>query len=132
MKTTFVILFSLVWIGFACEKDKSNLKPKTPIIGSWVEEKYEDSVKVLSQHQNLQENRYGFTFLQSGKFVERKNSGPCATPPIVYKNFDGKWERDNDSLIHIQVGYWGGKMEYDMEIVFMSSDTLKIVYDYKH
>lgn len=100
------------------------------IYGTWVLVGYEDSLAILRVSDKLDENQYGFIFHSYGIFIERKNSGWCGTPPISYKNYEGAWNKKSDSLLKINVGYWGGTTSYQMEIVSLNPDELKILYHY--
>ncbi len=100
------------------------------IYGTWVMVGYEDSVAILRVSKKLDDNQYGFIFQSFGRFIERKNAGWCGTPPISYANYEGGWKKLSESLLKINVGYWGGTTSYQMEIVSLSSDELKIIYHY--
>ena len=136
MKKSFIYLAMLsiciMFFSLGCE-DREPVSPgKNRIAGTWTRERYEHPVTVLSRQEKLQKDNYGFSLLKTGIFVERKNSGPCATPPINYSDYKGTWHRKNDSLITIIVGYWGGRMKYNLEIESIAEDTLKIIYHYKN
>ena len=76
----------------------------------------------------LDSTQYGFIIGKDGSFIERKNAGWCGTPPITYKNFEGTWEAVSDSLLEITVGYWGGTINYQMRIVNVDNEMLRIRY----
>jgi len=71
-----------------------------------------------------------FTFNSDGTMVERKNSGDCGTPPIVYANYGGTWRIINDTLVRVNVGYWGGTTTYNMNIKYVSPTTLNVIFHY--
>ena len=127
-------LIALVMFGFmaftGCEEDGIRVEDVDGLRGTWVRSGYEDSVRVMVKSDQLAENEYGFILGLGGRFTERKISGRCATPPVQYKNYEGWWEMKNDSIMKIEVGYWGGTMKYDLKIIFFEGDTLKVQYLY--
>jgi hypothetical protein len=127
-----VFLVALILL-VSCEKnlqDTEALGDNVGIIGTWVEEGYEDDVTLLERVNEFDDFKYGFTIKDDGTFVERKNAGWCGTPPISYDNFDGTWVALSDSLLEITVGYWGGTMNYQIRIVSLDHDHLGIRYLY--
>ena len=100
------------------------------LYGTWVRAESNENVTILNGSDELNEHEYGFIIYANGEFVERKNSGWCATPPISYANFNGKWKAISENLLEITVGYWGGTTSYLMEIVSLYNNQLKIIYHY--
>jgi hypothetical protein len=134
MKMYFIIIV-IIFALFAAscsQPTDSNEDNQTlnDIYGTWVMVGYEDRVAILRVSEKLDYNQYGFIFQSFGRFTERKNTGWCGTPPISYVNYEGGWNKLSDSLLKIKVGYWGGTTSYQMEIVSLSSDELKILYHY--
>ena len=120
-----ILLFAFSII--ACEKNNENAAPANDhLIGSWFNPQYNDSNVTFERSEGLVENEYGFSFNEDDTFIERKNAGWCATPPISYADFDGIWTK-NDSIIEITVEYWGGNAEYTWKIVSIDEATLKII-----
>ena len=118
-------LFLLVFI--ACSKSEEfDIQLEDEIIGSWVNPAYNDSTITYEKANSLKENDYGFQFKTEHQFVERKNSGWCGTPPIAYADFDGTWTR-NDSIIQIEVAYWGGTVDLKMKIIALDQKNLTIL-----
>ena len=129
-KTAFLLVLVIM---FACEKDLMEteaLGNNAGIVGTWIEQRYEEDVLWLDRAKNLDPSKYGFTINEDGTFIEHKNAGWCGTPPISYDNFDGTWEAVSDSLLEITVGYWGGTMTYQIRIVSLDGDNLAIRYLY--
>jgi hypothetical protein len=87
-----------------------------------------DGVSILERSPGLDSSRYGFIIRADGGFVERKNAGWCGTPPISYANFQGHWSALTDTLLDITVGYWGGSMSYQMQIIRVNEEELHIRY----
>ena len=69
---------------------------------------------------SLKKNAYGFGFKTGHSFVERKNEGWCGTPPVTLKDFQGTWAK-HDSLIDINVPYWGGTAHYQWKIISLDN-----------
>ena len=88
--------------------------------------------ETLERETELDQDKYGLIIEPSGKFTERKNSGWCGTPPITYANFDGNWEYSIDSLLNIEVEYWGGMTNYKMEILSIKDDELVVKFIYNN
>jgi len=132
MKKCMGLVLVVVFL-FSCEEmapEAEMLGENANIIGSWVEESREDHVTLLERADSLYDDRYGFTIREDGTFIERKNAGWCATAPITYNNFEGTWEALSDSLLEITVGYWGGTMTYQIRIVSLDEQYLRIRYLY--
>ena len=123
----FLISMLFACLFVACEKENGSVNTGTEyLLGYWINPQYKDSIIVFERSANLVENNYGFSFKPDHIFIERKNSGWCGTPPISYSDFDGTWEKNNSDLI-INVGYWGGSLEYKWKIVSVNKDYLKII-----
>lgn len=128
MKTINKLIFASIVLFFliSCEKDNdSDFNNSENLIGYWINPQFNDTIWSFDKADDFQDNNYGFAF-QSGKnFIERKNAGWCGTPPIAYADFTGTWSQ-NDSLLHITVGYWGGTADYQWKIVSVENNLLKI------
>ncbi len=111
-------------------KEAEMLGENAGIIGTWIENGYDDDVTLLERGTELDQSKYGFIIKEDGSFTERKNAGWCATPPVSYDNFEGEWVALSDSLLEITVGYWGGTMTYQIRIVFLNQENLGIRYLY--
>jgi hypothetical protein len=110
----------------ACEENLENHAPEyNCLIGSWFNPRYNDSIVTYQRTEGLVENEYGFTFKEDKAFIERKNSGWCGTPPISYADFVGTWSR-NDSILEINVTFWGGTADYTWKILSIDEAVLKI------
>lgn len=106
------------------------LGENTGVVGTWVEEEYDEELLWLRRSTDLDPSRYGFRIMENGDFIERKNAGWCGTPPITYANFDGTWKALSDSLLDITVEYWGGIMTYQICIVSLDQEMLAVRYLY--
>ncbi|MFO7935118.1 MAG: hypothetical protein R6U78_13685 [Bacteroidales bacterium] len=132
MKKWTGLLFALLLLASCAELDytETMLGENADIVGTWVEESREELVTMLERAESLDPDKYGFIIREDGAFIERKNAGWCATPPISYENFEGTWEALSDSLLEITVGYWGGTMTYQMRILSLDGQSLRIRYLY--
>lgn len=74
---------------------------------------------------SLLDNQYGLSFEQNNRLIERKNSGWCGTPPISHSDYTGTWIQ-KDSIISINVGYWGGTLDYSWKIVAVNQVELTV------
>lgn len=74
----------------------------------------------------MEEGQYCFGFKENGEFTERKNAGWCGTPPISYADFDGNWTI-NDSIVEINVEYWGGMAYYKWKIISLHEQQMSLI-----
>ena len=134
MRKYFAIsLVLVVFLTLACDKEK--LEPvNIPIRlnAIWVENGYDQEISIFKKSNEFDSNKYGFQFMNNGKFIERKNTGWCGTPPISYTIYEGKWTILSDSLINIESQYWGGTMLFQIEIVSVNKNELKLRYKYEN
>jgi hypothetical protein len=125
----YVLLFLMMIPFIACEKveEKFTLKSSEDLlIGHWSDQEYRDTIEIFTRRVTLPENEFGFSIFSDGSIIERKNSGWCGTPPISYGDFTGSWIRENDSVLAVEVDYWGGKMKYKMEILKLNETKLEV------
>ena len=52
--------------------DAEILGENADIIGTWIEDGYEDDVTVMERVERFDNNKYGFTLNEDGSFIERK------------------------------------------------------------
>jgi hypothetical protein len=133
LKTGSIFLV-LPIVLFSCEVKNQELAPEQNLlIGSWISPVAADSIISYRSSDSLLTQEYGFTFNADQTFIERKNAGWCGTPPVYHSDFEGIWTRE-DSMIYIQVGYWGGTVDYEWKIVSLDNERLEIIQmkvDYK-
>lgn len=132
MRKYLGLMMALVFLASCAEMAPEDymLGENAGIVGTWVEESRQDEITRLKRAESLAQDQYGFTIQEDGTFIERKNAGWCGTPPITYDNFEGTWEALSDSLLEITVGYWGGTMTYQIRIVSLDEQYLRIRYLY--
>jgi len=126
MKKLSLILILIGALSYSCSKDKSNIDPDNLLIGVWNYSTYQDNAIVYSRNQEFNDAPC-YRFNADGSLVERKNSGWCGTPPISYADYNGTWTILNDTIIEINVGYWGGTTTYKLDIEFPDSNSLKVI-----
>jgi hypothetical protein len=135
MKKIHLLTISLCCILFSCQKfetgtgtgiDKDNL-----LIGVWNFSVYQDDAVVYTRSTGFADC-YGYKFDTDGTLTERKNSGFCGTPPITYADYDGSWTIVNDTLISVNVGYWGGTSYYRLDIESVTENSLKVIPVYNN
>jgi len=119
-----IILFLSVLLVLGCESD-STIEGSENLIGYWVDPVYGESTITFIKGKAFEDDDFGIVFKSNHKFAEMKMSGWCGTPPISYAIFDGNWEKEGD-LLNINVGYWGGKIDRQWEIISVSNKKLII------
>jgi hypothetical protein len=131
MKKILFISISALFVSLSCSKqieiDKSNL-----LIGVWKYQGWTESGAIFSRSSEFADN-HCYRFNGDGTLTERKNSGWCGTPPITYADYAGAWRILNDSLIYVNVGYWGGTTSYRIDIESVDESVLRVqfIYDRK-
>lgn len=79
----------------------------------------------MTKADSLASDKYGFTFLANGEFIERYSLTRCPPPPFHFDNFRGTWNKTSDSVINIKVARLSGQDTFSIVIESLSSDTLK-------
>lgn len=127
MKNIFITILSLIIVLLltSCKEGATEPNVSEQLFGAWVYQGYENDVTIMKKADGLDSSNYGFILYAGGKFLERKIEGWCGTPPISYANYDGKWKAETENILQIDVGYWGEKINYKMEIIALSSSELR-------
>lgn len=132
MKPFEIIIFILI-VFTACKKENAEpIKMPEGLYSIWVENGYNEKISIFKKSNEFDQYKYGFQFMDDGKFIERKNSGWCGTPPIAYTNYEGKWSKVSDSLVNVESEYWGGTMFFLLEIISINENELKVRYNYQN
>ena len=126
MKKNSLLIAILTSILFSCTKDNIEIDPNNLILGIWNSSGYQDNTQIYTRSNGFSENPC-YQFNQDGTLLERKNAGWCGTPPVTYSDYPGKWTILNDTLIRVEVGYWGGTATYDLDVESVNSDYLKVI-----
>ncbi len=122
-KVIFKIIFCIMLIG--CSNNPTDVNVPNGLYGIWVFSSYDNEVTIMKRASKFEDNNSGFNIMSNGRFVERKNSGWCGTPPIAYANYEGTWKPKEKNLLNILVGYWGGTQNYDIQIISLNNLELK-------
>ncbi len=125
-----IVAVSLLIIIVACSKDSIQIDPDNLLIGVWNYSDYSDNSAVYSRSNDFIDAPC-YKFNGDGTLTERKNAGWCGTPPISYADYPGTWTILDDTLIQISVGYWGGTINYKLDIEALNSNTLKFTLIYE-
>jgi hypothetical protein len=120
-------LLMFVVVFFSCSRD--DLKPlyDDPILGIWTYSDYRENTAVFNRSESFSDN-HCYNFKPDGTLIERKNSGWCGTPPINYENYNGTWASVNDTVILINVGFWGGTTSYYLDIETVNAEKLECIF----
>ncbi len=120
-----ILAFSLT-LFTSCEYPEIEGEQSNPAFqGIWVEPEYSDTGTILKRALELKENSYGLKFLPDNRLVERAIAGFCATPPVVYADRKGSWFLA-DSLLIMQVPFWGGQLKTKWRILEVTPNHLRM------
>lgn len=122
------LIFSaaILLLFITCERDNIIIDESDLLTGFWINPQATDTLITYERAGSLKENDYCFSFQSNGRFTERKNAGWCGTPPVVYSDFEGSWQK-NDSIVTISVAFWGGTAQYRWKIKTIDKERLTIV-----
>lgn len=124
MKPGIFFTLILVVVLLSCERNPLYVDGVAgDLVGSWIDEAYPDTLITYSRASHIPDNTFGWTFNQDGTLMQRANSGFCGTPPISYSTYDGDWTA-NDSIIDINVEFWGGTSLIKWKIIEISENKL--------
>jgi hypothetical protein len=128
MRILSLTLFIIVLVSAtACYEDViKDPPPEAVLFGNWSNTSYNDSLIASTRVAELPDDEYGFSFLEDGVYIEHKNAGWCGTPPVTYASDTGSWSLI-DSVIFIEVGYWGGNTFSEWKIKSISETTLEVI-----
>ena len=122
---------SILIITAGCSKEEIKIDPDNLMLGTWVFDKFDDNSYTFYRSNSFVEN-HCYKFNSDGTLTERKNSGWCGTPPVSYADYSGTWTAQSESEIEINVGYWGGSVDYFINILKLDKDSLKVTMVYKN
>ena len=129
MKPIFqLLLFISVLAWTSCDKnDDPYINESDLLLGYWDNSVPVDTMLRYERTAGLKENTYGFAVKAGHVFVERKIDGWCGTPPVTYYDYQGTWSRQ-DSVVDVDVAYWGGTVHYQWKIVSLDEKFLTIAF----
>jgi len=122
-KLTTTIIFPFL-LFISCNKEEIKTDPDNLLLGIWNYSNFQDNMFIYARNLEFIDN-HCYEFKDDGTIIERKNAGWCGTPPITYANYPGTWSLLNDTLVQIEVGYWGGTASYKLDIESVDSKFLK-------
>jgi len=122
-----ITICTLFFILIGCSKDNIQIDSENLLIGVWNYSDFNNNDNIYIRNNEFVDN-HCYKFNIDGTMTERKNSGWCGTPPITYADYSGTWKIINDTLIQINVGYWGGTAQYKLDIQSVDSNSLKVSY----
>lgn len=125
-KGILFLLVSFFFVFAGCDKNDTTIPMSSdPVVGYWINRQYNDSTISFERSDALRDADYGLAFKSGGKLVERKNTGWCGTPPIVYDDYEGSWTK-NDSILDITASYWGGVAIYKWKLLSVTDSSLEV------
>ena len=126
MKVTEILFILLIFFSISSCEENIVQPTNQAYKGHWSFPEYTDSAVIYSRVSDLSLDNYGFSILDNGVFIEKKNSGWCGTPPISYTLYTGSWREISDSILFIQTEYWGGELELKYYLIRIENDTIEI------
>jgi hypothetical protein len=129
MKKILVTFIFLSTLFPSCKKDDIKIDPNNLLIGIWNYSGYHNNIDTYARCKEFT-STYCYKFNTDGSLTERYLAGFCATPPLSLADYQGTWTILNDSLIKIDVASWSGTRTYKLNIVSLSTDSLKIITRY--
>lgn len=128
LKIRHIVLFLSISLLIACDNSLSS--EENFLIGTWVDNGYNNDVRVLKISKEFSDDLGGYRFNPDHTLIDRKNVGWCGTPPVSYGNYDGVWEITAENELEIISEYWGGIDTLHYEIVKISQSELHLKYIY--
>lgn len=131
----YILIFLSVFLSLlACNKEDQDTQDviyPNLLLGTWVYSDIENEVQIMHKSDSLLTNRYGFTVLPGGGFIERKNSGWCGPGgEYIFEDYKGEWHHPDHFRYNVNVDYCDGVVEYDMIIEYVYQDSLRFHYDF--
>lgn len=97
----FLFLFIIVHIGCDNDSDSIMIDESDMLIGYWINPAYSDSGTTFERANKFKNDAYGVAFLTENISLER-SSGWCGTPPLIFADFQGEWQK-KDSMVTITI-----------------------------
>lgn len=113
----------------ACSKEDLKIDPDNPLLGTWVQMGYEENAVIYTRAPRLKDDRPGMVIQADGHVVLRGIAGWCATPPVTYANYEGRWSKSGRvfrTTVHYQ---WIPEASVqEREVVSVDNKQLVLVY----
>lgn len=94
----FLFLFISINIGCDNDSDSIRIDESDLLIGYWINPVYSDSGTTFERANRFKKDSYGVAFLTKNISLER-SSGWCGTPPLIFADFQGKWQKKDSRVI---------------------------------
>ena len=98
---TLLLLILVTCVGCDASDDTIPINASDKLLGHWLNPVGNGLETQFERAKSLKNDAYGISFLIENNFIER-SSGWCGTPPLVYADFRGDWEKD-DAMITITI-----------------------------
>jgi len=118
------LLLCLITALVSCNKDDTSIDENNLLLGSWINPQYENNKTTFKRAKSLKEDGYGISFLAKDVFIER-HSGWCGTPPLIFDDFTGLWNK-NQNKLSININNGIGTVERKWKIILLDNETLVI------
>ncbi len=102
--------------------DEAATVPDNLLTTNWVDPVYGDDKITFKRADALPNEGYGISFKENGNLIER-SSGWCGTPPLVFSDYQGKWQQEG-SLIKITQDNFPGN--YNWRIISLTETVLVV------
>lgn len=122
-------LFLILFLLCSCSGDEAETDPDNFLIGTWQSSGFDFNTNQFMRTDEFTEN-HCYRFKEDGSITERKNSGWCGTPPVSYADYEGTWKIINDTLVEVNVGYWGGMTKYRLDVEKVDKSILEVKFIY--
>ncbi|MFC3199914.1 hypothetical protein ACFOET_20005 [Parapedobacter deserti] len=114
----------------ACSKNDLAIDPNNPLLGTWVQAGSEENAVIYTRASRLKNDDYGMIFQANGQVVMRQIAGWCATPPVAYANYEGRWNQSGATL-QVTTHYEWMPSETKQTWQILSIDSKRLVLAYQ-
>lgn len=97
------------------------------MVGYWQVALRDGEITTYRRVKRFSKTKPGFEFMADGAMIRRQNSGWCGTPPISYKNYDGKWKVNSEGLVELSYAFWGGEMKEVWEVIEIDEKGFRVL-----
>ena len=126
----YLVLVIGLTIFAACSKKELAIDPNNPLLGTWVQTGNEENAVIYTRASRLKDDRYGLIFQANGQVVMRQIAGWCATPPVVYANYEARWNQSGATL-QVTAHYMWMPSETKQTWQILSVDGERLVLAYQ-
>jgi hypothetical protein len=112
----------LLLLFFSCENNEPIINADNLLLGAWTEPSYDSETTTYKRGNSLPDDNAGISFSENGDFIER-SSGWCGTPPLIYADYNGRFEID-ETLIKITTSSYPNS--YQWRIISLTENELVV------